>query len=143
MDNVRIEVDEVDDEYVKVILYTETVKTTYILKKANDDMSYHVESKEGQIIGDTDIIHYRGKYKNADDEIIFLSYRECNAYGNLPGNIRLKISLTTGLAWNEYEDKLPRLATQKQIKVMIEHLKRVINNIKKVIIDNIVDNTRC
>ena len=139
MDKVRIEMDEVDDEYVKIILRAYAVKTTYLFKPAIGERSYQVEFNEWQVKGDTSISHYRSKYKNAEDEIIFINYKEGASYGNILGNIRLKISLTTGLAWDDYKAVLPKPATQKQIKLMIEHLNRAIINIKRGIIDNITE----
>lgn len=142
MNKINIGIAEEDDaEYTYLNLDAKTVETTYTLNKQPGTWSYVAESSEGHAndFKHTYIYHYRSKHFENEDEIVYLWHMESDKYEELPGNIRLKISLITGLAWNANEENKAKLATQNQIKSIIAYLKQMIVDIKRVIIDNITE----
>lgn len=108
-------------------------------------MAWNNEEK-GQESGYTTISHYfvKGKDEKSSDEVIYLSYTTAGDYGERPGDIDLRISLKTGLAWKSYQERDAKPATKRQIKTMIAYLKRDIDRVKRNIINHMVEaNASC
>lgn len=92
--------------------------------------------REGKV---TLLNHYydNSKDKEEPDEIIYL-YHSAGGFAPQNGDIDLRISLKTGLAWKDY-DGIPRVASQNQINIMIKHLKNSIRIIRQELINKIVE----
>ncbi len=89
------------------------------------------------------INHYflKGNNEHIIDEVICLDYEVKNDsyhYGH-PDDIRLRISLKTGLAWEEHEKEKAKPVTEEQINIMISYLKISIKKIKNKIVSQMVN----
>ena len=141
-DKINIEVIQ-KEPFASVCLSTKLVELKYVLHGVSIDWSYTADSKVGQSSGFTFINHfYENDCRNGkqyDDEIVYLWYTLSDDYEEIHKDIDLRISLKTGLAWKTNEEEKAKIATQKEIKSMIRHLKRMIKNIKREIIDNMIE----
>lgn len=96
--------------------------------------------EKGDESGYTAMGHYynNGLDKRPIDEVVYLNYTTGGGYDERPGDIDLRISLMTGLAWRTYKEEDAAEVTDKQLEVMITHLKRSIERTKKIIIDEMI-----
>lgn len=101
--------------------------------------SYYTHNGNEEEKSYTSIVHYynNGSDGRAIDEVIYLGYVTGDGYNN-PNNIDLRISLITGLAWRTYRENQAVPVTDKQLEVMITHLKRSIEKTKRRIIDEMI-----
>jgi len=88
--------------------------------------------------------HYynNGLDKHSVDEVIYVDYsdRADRGYYDHPDDLDLRISLKTGLAWKTYHEDQAHLATDKELDIVISHLKDSIKRIKHRIVNKMVQN---
>lgn len=98
------------------------------------------DTEECEEIDDTFIGHYynNGVNNQPIDEVVYLDYRTGKGYKKHPKDVDLRISLMTGLAWETFKEEEAKPVTDKQLEVMILHLKRNIERAKSIILDEMV-----
>lgn len=98
------------------------------------------DSEKGEESGYTAMGHYynNGVDKQPIDEVVYLDYSTDGGYKERPGDVDLRISLITGLAWKTYREEEAKSVTDQQLEVMITHLRRSIERTKRTILDEMV-----
>lgn len=98
------------------------------------------DSEKGEESGFTSMGHYysNGVNKQPIDEVVYLYHTTGGGYKERLGDVDLRISLMTGLAWKTYKEEEAKPVTDKQLEVMIHHLKRNIERAKITILDEMV-----
>lgn len=92
--------------------------------------------------GDIRLKHYytNGNDYQPVDEVVYLDYRvNRDSDVHHPNDIKLNISLKTGLAWQTHKEKQATPATDEQIDIMITHLNISIKKIKQRIIHYMIN----
>lgn len=86
--------------------------------------------------------HYynNGTDKRPIDEVVYIDYsdRAESGYYHHPDDLDLRISLKTGLAWETYREEQAHPATDKELDIVISHLKDSMKRIQHRIINKIV-----
>lgn len=144
LDKVRIGIGfrlrEENEEHGKISLFTPQIETTYNVDKYGWSYSacHKIKSREGCWIF---LGHYydNGNDSNHVDEVVYLDYTNKGQYEDHPDNIDLRISLKTGMAWTTFKEEQATLATDEQIQNVINHMKMLIEMVRKSIISNIVE----
>lgn len=96
--------------------------------------------EKGEESGYTSMGHYysNGLDKQPIDEVVYLDYTTSGGYKERSGDVDLRISLMTGLAWKTYREEDAAPVTDEQLEIMNTHLKRSIEKIKRIIIDEMI-----
>lgn len=133
IDRVGIEVVQ-NHPSARLCLYTNSFELRYVLNGSCVAWSYSAVDNIGQPGGFTLINHYYDNNpmneNHNNEEIVYLRYTTSDDYEELPNDIDLRISLKTGMAWTTLHEEKSKLATQKEIKLMIRHLKKMIKKAK-------------
>jgi hypothetical protein len=127
---------------VKLKLYTKKTNITFYNKSEGLSYQTYLQNDEKEDRGYTSMGHYNDnvcEQNSMDDEVVFLFHTTGSGYGARPGDIDLRISLKTGLAWEMYRKEQALLATDEQIATMIFHLKISMKKIKSSIISKIIE----
>lgn len=134
------------DAYLNLFWEGSSFEATFSIHSEGWTYSSSVPSKKNGKKGMLSIYHYyeNGTNNTDVDNIVHLCYeaerqKEDDILTTYPEDIDLNISLKTGLAWKTYEESKAVPVTNKQIDIMISHLKKSIRILKKKLIRNIVN----
>lgn len=121
-------------------LDTNAIDLRYAVGGKGVDWSYSMTANNAvPKVGYTEINHYYENYgKRPAREILFVRYTESDDYDDLPGDIDLRIDLKSGIAWSTHAEETAKPLTQKILKNIIQHLKRMIKMAKCKITDNMI-----
>lgn len=121
-------------------LETNAIELRYSVGGTGVDWSYSMAANnEAPKAGYTIINHYYDTYNNRNREMLYVRYTETGKYDDTPSHIDLRIDLESGNTWNNYEEKMAKPLTQKDLKNIIRHIKRMIKKAKSEIIDNMIE----
>lgn len=141
LDRVQVHLSAKDETYSRLALATASTETYF--SKTSTGWSYqsYVPAQKKRKSG---LIHFFHYYDDSTgDEVVYLDYylqkKRKSLYDRQPGEIDLRISLKTGLAWRTYKEDEATPATDEQINLMITHLKMSIKSLRKNILRNMIE----
>ena len=142
--NISVAFDKNSDIASKVRFKLDNKNSSTDFGDNSEGWYYHTNSwndaKKGDESGYTSMGHYytNGFDKRPIDEVVFLDYTTGGGYKERPGDVDLRISLMTGLAWETYKEEEAKPVTDKQLEVMILHLKRSVERAKSTILNEMI-----
>lgn len=142
--NISVSFDKNSDIASKVRFKLDNKNSSTDFDDNSEGWYYHTngwnDAEKGDESGYTSMGHYynNGVDRQPIDEVVYLDYTTGGGYKERPGDVDLRISLMTGLAWKTYKEKEARPVTDKQLEIMIFHLKRSIERAKSTILDEMI-----
>ena len=120
--------------YAQLTLNGRSSHTKYNIDSSGWHYSSMIDIQQSRKNGYISMFHDYSNGSNCTpvDEVVCLKYKAIKGcYDHHPKDIDLRISLKTGLAWQNYKKSQAAPATDKQIDIMITHLNTSIKKIKQ------------